>query len=381
MPPDRKRRSTLFVALAMLAAVAPFAPVACSGPADLRSLDEPKPQAKHDAGHKDAGHKDAGDPDASDHAACNDYAAIICAKLDACTGGIDVAMNYPSTDECITREALACVASLQAPDNGGSPSGIERCGAAIAAGSCGDFFDHTNLPSPCVARPGPRPNDAPCAFNGQCASSWCWLAPNAACGLCSTRPDVGAPCLANADCGGQSLHCSSALGACEPIVSPGSACDAQHLCPYEESCVTPDGGATGTCTVRGAVGSACDGKLVGAPLCANDFGYFCPSATDVCALAVVAQPDESCGITAGVTVNGVKGPSSMAICYGGSGCFPTTAAKGLCTPAAADGARCDTALGPPCLNPARCLITGDGGTQGTCQILGVATDECSPAND
>ena len=371
-------RPSLLVALSALVALVAVAPFACSGPADLRSLDDPRPKTPHDAGHKDASHKEAGDEDESDHAACDGYAAIICAKLDACTGGVNVPMNYASVDECTAREALTCVASLEAPDNGGSASGIERCGAAVQAGSCADFFDHTNLPSPCVARPGPRPADAPCAFNGQCASSWCWLGTGATCGRCSTRPGVGAPCVANADCGGQSLHCSAALGACEPIVAPGSACDAQHLCPFEESCVTADGGASGICTVRGALGTSCDAKLVNAPLCANDFGVFCPSATDVCALAVVAQPDETCGITAGVTVNGVKGPSSMAICYGGSACSPSTASNGLCSPAAADGNRCDTVNGPPCLNPARCLVTSDAGTEGTCEILGIAPDTCNP---
>ncbi len=372
------RRPLLFVALAAVSGVAPFA---CSGPADLRTLDDPKPKTHHDAGKKDSGPKDAGDVDAADHAACNDYAAIICAKLDSCTGNVNVAENYSSNDECIVREALSCITSLDAPDNAASAAGIERCGAGIMAGSCGDFFDHTNFPSSCIARPGPRPNGAACAFNGQCDSTWCYLPASAACGTCTTRPEAGAPCAVNGDCGGQSLHCSSGIKTCEPVVASGSVCDATHLCPYEESCVVPDGGTSGLCTVRGALGSACDAKLTKAPLCANDFGYFCPSATDICAPITAAFTDQTCGTLAGVVVNGVRGPSHSAVCYGGTDCFPTTTSSGFCTPPAADGQPCDSVLGPSCENPARCVPknpANDASTAGTCLVIGVGTDYCSP---
>ena len=54
-------------------------------------------------------------------------------------------------------------------------------------------------------------------------------------------------------------------------------------------------------------------------------------------------------------------------CYTAAGTIALTGEIGTCKAAASDGAACDTASGPPCLTPARCITTG-GGTAGTCTV-------------
>jgi len=66
-------------------------------------------------------------------------------------------------------------------------------------------------------------------------------------------------------------------------------------------------------------------------------------------------------------------------CYTATG--PATGSdQGTCKPFANDGDACDTAVGPGCMFPARCLVAGagDGGaTTGTC-VVPVASLCASP---
>ena len=50
-------------------------------------------------------------------------------------------------------------------------------------------------------------------------------------------------------------------------------------------------------------------------------------------------------------------------CANGGNCYTVS---GTCKAAAADGAACDTAAGPPCMTPARCVTSGS--TAGTCTV-------------
>jgi hypothetical protein len=64
---------------------------------------------------------------------------------------------------------------------------------------------------------------------------------------------------------------------------------------------------------------------------------------------------------------------SHAECIAG-GCYTSTGSAGsgetgTCKSDAADGTACDIVLGPGCVTPARCVLTGaDGGSAGTCEI-------------
>ncbi len=373
------RRPLLFVALAAVSGVAPFA---CSGPADLRTLDDPKPKTHHDAGKKDSGPKDAGDVDAADHAACNDYAAIICAKLDSCTGNVNVAENYSSTDECIVREALSCITSLDAPDNAASAAGIERCGAGIMAGSCGDFFDHTNLPV--VLHRAPRAAAERSRVRLQRPVRQHLVLPA---GQRDVRhlhhagPRPAPPARSTATAAGRACTARAALKTCEPVVAPGSVCDATHLCPYEESCVVPDGGTSGLCTVRGALGSRLRRQADQGAALRQRLRLLLPVGDRH--LRADHRRLHRSDVRHARRRGGQRRARSVAqaVCYGGTDCFPTTTSSGFCTPPAADGQPCDSVLGPSCENPARCVPknpANDASTAGTCLVIGVGTDYCSP---
>jgi hypothetical protein len=84
----------------------------------------------------------------------------------------------------------------------------------------------------------------------------------------------------------------------------------------------------------------------------------------MCALKELADAGQPCGTLSdsGVATNcGDRGFCQK----------PADSGVGTCLAAAANGEPCDTANGPDCQLPARCIITG-GGTSGTCALLGSA---------
>jgi hypothetical protein len=304
--------------------------------------------------------------------ACSDFAAAKCAKFASCTNGVYVEVNYPSQAVCQSREESACLGVLAAPGNTATPAGFEQCGKDIANGACADFFDITNQTPACTPQAGPRANGQSCVNSGQCQSTWCYAPTGAQCGTCATRPAAGAACTADVDCGGNGMLCSVAK-TCAAVVPGGGACGDSAPCAFGLSCVgAATGQNNGKCETSGAtIGAACDGKRVTAPLCNHDLGLFCPSATDTCAMSSFVDAGVTCGIKPGMVITGsdASTPSSLATCGGASACEPAAAASGTCVAAAADGAQCNTAVGPPCLDPARCVTMGDASANGICAIL------------
>jgi len=303
--------------------------------------------------------------------ACSDFAADKCAKFDACTQGIYNEVHYGALAECVSRETTACLGILAAPDNTATPAGFRQCGLDIMAGTCANFFDVTNTTPACTPQVGSRANGRGCVNDGQCTSTWCYARTGAVCGVCATRPPSGAPCVASVDCGGRGTLCSTA-GTCAAVVTEGGSCDASHPCGFALSCVGSTATTSGTCESAGAaVGATCDGKRAKAPLCELDFGFYCPPATDKCAKVTLAMAGQMCGVIASTSDGGALPP--LAICSGGSACEPGPGTTSVCVAAAADGAKCDTATGPPCLDPARCVSKVDASVSGTCAILDTTT--------
>ncbi len=331
--------------------------LACSGPPNLG-----------------AGEAGAGSGEEDGGLACSDFAAAKCAKFDACTQGVYTQLNFGTQAECQAREATACRGVLSAPDTTATPNGFEKCGKDITSGACADFFDVTNTTPACTPQAGPRANGRACVDSGQCQSAWCYAATGAVCGVCATRPAAGAPCAENVDCGGQGMLCSQA-GTCAAVVALGGACDTGHPCGFALSCVGSTPSSSGTCQTAGAaVGDTCDPTRSTAPLCEHDFGLFCPSTGDRCVKSALVDAGQPCGVTPGMVLAGdAATPSMSALCAAGAACEPSSAPNGHCVAPVADGAECDMANGPPCLDPARCVSTSDASTSGTCSILDTTT--------
>jgi hypothetical protein len=84
--------------------------------------------------------------------------------------------------------------------------------------------------------------------------------------------------------------------------------------------------------------------------------------TNQCERVQLAKAGQSCG-----DVN-----HQSAYCAAQGDCIGAGAAPGVCRSSAAAGAPCDLVQGPHCINPARCIVSSDGGTSGTCQVPNAA---------
>jgi hypothetical protein len=84
------------------------------------------------------------------------------------------------------------------------------------------------------------------------------------------------------------------------------------------------------------------------------------------------------GTACGLLADGSRVGCVAGNCYTATG-TATGSDQGTCKPFAVDGAPCDTAVGPGCMFPARCVGggAGDGGTAGSC-VVPVATLCASP---
>jgi hypothetical protein len=296
---------------------------------------------------------------------CAAAATARCARLEACTGGVGITVRFGDAATCAARFALSCVASLSAADTGATPASVAACTAALPGESCTQYLDNDPVAA-CQSQPGPGAAGAVCAFNAQCASAFCLVEKGAACGACAASPAVGAPCASGAECG-PNQACPKATSVCAAYAPQGGACGTGAPCAAGFSCVGETATAMGSCQPAGTmVGTACDPKHKTAPGCESQQGFYCDATTLTCAVVAYAAADQPCGIVNGAVVT----------CKAGGLCvYPAPmATAGTCEAAAADGAACDDTLGPPCLGPARCVRTSDGGTAGVCTLL--SADAC-----
>lgn len=331
--------------------------------------------------------------------ACADNAHERCTQLQTCSP-TDMQLRYGSESTCETRETNNCATALAEPLNGNTPAAVEACAGAYAGWACVDYLNDTNIPSACRQQLGPIVNGGSCAIDGQCQSGFCGIVPGSACGTCAAVPKVGASCAGLTGCG-PGLACTTDTFKCVAFGVRGSACGKGAVCGIQLSCVGATNVAQGTCEQAGEeMGAACDPTEKTGGGCDRNAGLVCnagvPAAVDAgegvaeggaetdaesdaeggaetdadteaaastartCQPLVVAAAGQPCG-------NDVGGQpvdcQAGGVCTGASGTTP-----GTCAAAAADGAPCDTANGPGCIIPARCIASG--GTAGTCQYSG-----------
>jgi hypothetical protein len=307
------------------------------------------------------GNADGGDDGGiSPDVACTDLATARCMKRSMCSDGASITRVYGTMQVCVAREKLSCVNGLAAQMTGRTTLQVEQCAQAWPAQSCTDFFLGT-VPTACVVT-GTLPDIASCAFSGQCMSGLCGIPRNVQCGTCLEPPMVGAACPTGICAPGQ--NCANS-GACVVEGAMGAKClPASSPCGPGLSCVGSNAAMMimGTCQTQGTMaGTTCDTKDQTAPTCDATLGFACNAMTKKCDAIVYADPGKPCG----TMMDG-----SHVECSGSGLCsIPAMMTIGTCIAPATDGAACDTSTGPPCLSPARCILTGgDMGTSGTCQL-------------
>lgn len=309
-------------------------------------------------------------------AACTAYATALCQKGDSCTNGRWSAQRFVDEATCIKRESLGCAASLGASDSSSTPAFFRGCAGSVGAASCNDFFNQVTAPA-CLVAAGPRAKGQACSLNAQCQSTWCHYNQGGSCGTCDDRPAAGAACVSDGDCGSRGLTCTK-TNVCAGLGVAGGACDDARPCGYGTACIGQTKTAPGSCVASATtVGAACDPKRDTGVSCQGTLGLYCaPDAT--CQPEIVANAGQACGrlavVDAGAPPDGGGGKSfNVATCAAGGACVPAGNASGTCSAPAADGSACDREIGPPCLAPARCVVTTDGGSAGTCVLPGTAT--------
>lgn len=295
--------------------------------------------------------------------ACADVAQARCTLLQTCSA-TDLQIRYGSESACVSRETNNCTSSLAEPGNGNTPAADEACAQAFPSWACTDYLNDQNIPAACQQQTGSVATGSSCAVDGQCQTGFCAIPPDAACGTCSAVPVAGASCAELTSCG-PGLTCTSDTTTCVALGAASAACGKGAPCGAGLSCVGADAttNTQGTCQAAATTsGATCDATLKTGAGCNRNAGLVCNSMTKTCQTVVLAMPGAMCGDDVG---SQAAYCASEGTCTGTSGNTP-----GTCTASAADGAACDTANGPACLVPARCIGTGDAGTAGTCQYSG-----------
>jgi hypothetical protein len=288
--------------------------------------------------------------------ACAQLATDRCMKLQMCSMS-DLVRRFGDLGTCETREALGCQQAQNAPDTAETPAQALACSMAIATGSCAEFLGNT---PPTACQPMPGPEAGGCSFSAQCQTTFCALGAFALCGQCRDVPQVGTDCSASG-CG-PNLLCSAA-NQCQVPGTLNSPCGHPAPCANGFSCVgATNNQANGRCqTEIATLGGSCDFTHRNRAGCNADQGLTCSLATGKCVNLAHVAAGAACGI-----VNNVD-----TACTAGATCqIPTGQKTGKCVAPAADSAACDSAKGPDCFFPARCIPTAPPGTAGTCKLLG-----------
>jgi len=331
--------------------------------------------------------------------ACADVAQARCSETSVCSlgdgdsgTGFAILANYGDKATCVARQTLNCTNALNAPDNGNNPTQVGKCVAALTGLSCADFFD--NRPPAACTPVGPRADGSPCTFNGQCMTGYCNGTKTGVCGTCGAAPAAGDDCTDSTCANGD--RCVAATTECQTALSSGGVCDSGHPCDRGLSCVGQNDKTmtTGICqTASTLVGAACGGTTL--PGCDGTRGLYCggPSSAKTCMRVIYPGYNGSINPDAGETTSGpppadggsvvqptpagtpcgLYGDGSRVGCVAGE-CYTATGPAtgsdlGACKPFAADTGACDTSVGPGCMFPARCVVSGgDGGTAGTCVV-------------
>ncbi|HWZ87485.1 MAG TPA: hypothetical protein VNW92_01510 [Polyangiaceae bacterium] len=298
--------------------------------------------------------------------ACTQIAAARCARVAACNvNGIQV--RYGDMTTCEAAQKAVCLSSLSAASTGATPASTSACASALPGVACADYNDNL-LPTACQPQVGKLNAGAACAFNAQCQSQFCGIGKNASCGVCQTQPKVNDSCALLSSCG-TGLACVNKGTVCaNEGAKTGAMCNADTPCGDGFSCVGAKAATASAAAILGTcqpavemAGAACDPKRKTGAGCDPTQGLVCDPTSMTCVAIVVANPGEACD-------------GSLTVCSSAATCQTAAGANaGTCVAAAANGAPCDTVVGPDCLTLSRCIVSGMG-TSGTCET---SSDACT----
>jgi hypothetical protein len=289
--------------------------------------------------------------------AAQQSAQAVCSQLMTCSAAA-FQKRWPDLATCEAREKLSVLDALNAKNTAQTPKNIEACATEIAQESCDQFLSG-DMPTPhCVTPSGPAADGAACTFNAQCKTGFCSVAATALCGTCAEPPAAGASC-ASQGCG-QTMICVRSTMMCQVPVAVGGSCSTMNPCGVGLACVGATATANGMCQTQVAtLGASCDHTLRTAPNCNQNDGLTCAAmgaALDTCVMQPIVPAQQACGQVMGVA----NACAASATCIG-TGTM-------TCIAPATDGAACDTASGPDCEFPAKCVTSG--ATAGTCELPG-----------
>lgn len=258
--------------------------------------------------------------------------------------------RYGDIGTCRATFEQLCTNVLTAPSTGASVDQTEQCATDIPNWTCSDFLLNQNIPPSCAPAMGHVPNGSSCADNQQCASGYCALPVNGACGTCQPVPAVGSSC-AQFVCP-VSLVCVSGTLTCQMFLQIGAMCNADQPCSDGLTCVGATSTAPGTCEQGvDTAGASCDFAGAG---CDFFQDLACNAQSSTCQTEVIAGPGEACGIVA----------NQATTCSGGL-CI-----RGACETNIPIGGTCNLVTGPQCATNSRCVVSTNGGATGTCQFNG-----------
>lgn len=244
-------------------------------------------------------------PPPSVAAACEAYAAAACTKLQSC-GAFGVPALYGDLATCEERWKLLCTTGAVAPGQAATADTLTECAASVPALTCDQVTSYDSGPKCRV--PGTLTDGAPCGYDAQCASTFCAIGPDKACGKCAPLTKDKDACV---------------NGAC----SPGTACGED-----DSKCHT---------ILHGKPGDHCDRfydcDVVNASGC-NTLGKKC--------LALELSQNGKCGADNPIT------PKKFTACPASGNC--SSVLGGNCGKIAKEGESC-SATGNNCLPPARCV--------------------------
>lgn len=289
----------------------------------------------------------AGASDASWPTACVAYAQAFCAIKIRCTA-YTFHRDYGTAEQCEARfGGNNCTTWMSSPGSKVTPADLVACAAALSTETCAQWFVST--PPECGVK-GSLSDGAKCAYDQQCQSGFCDIAPGALCGPCQTKARLGESCshfLRECENG---MRCANPSGdtvewVCTVPGGEGASCSGDDECSWGLVCIND------RCVRAKGLGEQCSGRecdLRSDLMCLSVAG----SSGAACGRVSYPAPGEACDEAAAIVCG------SSADCKGTSG----SAKAGVCSAAREDGAACDSSS--DCLVPAQCL-------DGTCK---------SPAN-
>jgi hypothetical protein len=257
--------------------------------------------------------------------ACADLGAAVCARLEACAPFL-LQLTYGNAATCAARYAAACTPALGANGTTATPTQLEACVQAVNAETCDDALDNAEL-SACDFM-GTLADGAVAGSGLQCQAGYCPPISGSACCQCTARVGVGSACSIDKDCSAGLICYQSA---CTKPAASGATCSTSQPCLYTDACIG------GTCQPALTNGATCQTTFD----CDFDHGWYCNAQTLKCAQAQAAGGGSPCG-----NING-----NFIACSAGGQCI-----NGACMAAAADGAACNAQSGPPCMQPAQCVM-------------------------